>query len=69
MRPIALGHHRYEWLHVIAFVQPTSGEAVTHLCNGLSKTVLAAPLAGSAQMTGAGRERSIVLVLDNAGRH
>jgi hypothetical protein len=54
---------------VIAFVQPTSGEAVTHLCSGLSKTVLAAPLAGSAQMTGAGRERSIVLVLDNAGRH
>src|SRR5215204_3846381 len=25
-RPIALGHHRYKWLYVTAFVQPTSGE-------------------------------------------
>src|SRR5215203_30524 len=25
-RPIALGHHRYKWLYVSAFVQPTSGE-------------------------------------------
>ena len=25
-RPIALGHHRYQWLHVSAFVQPTSGD-------------------------------------------
>jgi hypothetical protein len=22
-RPIALGHHRYQWLYVTAFVQPT----------------------------------------------
>jgi transposase len=25
-RPIALGHHRYKWLYVTAFVQPISGE-------------------------------------------
>ena len=25
-RPRAPGHHRFEWLYVIAFVQPTSGE-------------------------------------------
>src|SRR5918997_287749 len=36
-RPIALGHHRHQWLHVIAFVQPTSGETVWHLASGLSK--------------------------------
>jgi hypothetical protein len=24
--PIALGHHRYKWLYVTAFVQPISGE-------------------------------------------
>ena len=40
-RPIALGHHRYRRLHVVAF----------------------------ARETGAGRERHIVLVLDNAGWH
>jgi transposase len=68
-RPTALGHHRYRWLHVAAFVQPTSGEAIWHLCSGLSKPFFAALLAGFARETGAGRERSIILVLDNAGWH
>ena len=68
-RPIALGHHRYQWLHVAAFVQPTSGEAVWYLCGGLSKPFFAEPLASFARETGAGRERSIVLALDDAGRH
>ena len=68
-RPIALGHHRYKWLHVTAFVQPTSGEAVWFLSTGLSKPFFEALLASFAQQTGAGRERHIVLVLDNAGWH
>ncbi|MDQ3989405.1 MAG: IS630 family transposase [Actinomycetota bacterium] len=68
-RPVALGHHRYQWLHVVAFVQPTSGEAVWYLCSGLSKPFFEALLAGFARKTGAGRERHIVLVLDNAGWH
>jgi hypothetical protein len=25
-RPIALGHHRFDWLHVTAFVSPATGE-------------------------------------------
>ena len=68
-RPIALGHHRYQWLHVVAFVQPTSGETVWYLCSGLSKPFFEALLAGFARKTGAGRERHIILVLDNAGWH
>src|SRR3712207_6602029 len=68
-RPIALGRHRYRWLHVIAFVQPTSGEAVWYLSTGLSKPFFEARLAAVALETGAGRERHIVLVLDNAGWH
>ncbi|NJO54506.1 MAG: hypothetical protein HC829_06395, partial [Bacteroidales bacterium] len=35
-RPIALGHHRFEWLYVTAFVAPVSGEVVWFLSNGLS---------------------------------
>jgi DDE superfamily endonuclease len=66
-RPVALGHHRYQWLHVAAFVQPTSGEAVWYLSTGLSKRFFAELLAAFAREIGAGRERSIVLVLDNAG--
>jgi hypothetical protein len=68
-RPTALGHHRYQWLHVAAFVQPTSGEAVWYLCGGLSKPFFAELLAAFAREAGAGRERRVVLVLDNAGWH
>ena len=68
-RPIALGHHRYEWLQVVAFVQPTSGETVWYLCSGLSKPFFAELLAAFARQTGAGRKRHVILVLDNAGWH
>src|SRR5215213_1034325 len=68
-RPVALGHHRYEWLQVVAFVQPTSGETVWYLAAGLSKPFFEALLAAFARQVGAGRERHIVLVLDNAGWH
>jgi transposase len=68
-RPIALGHHRYRRLHVVAFVQPTSGEATWHLSTGLSKPFFGASLAAFARQAGAGRDRHIILVLDNAGWH
>jgi transposase len=68
-RPIALGHHRYKWLYVTAFVQPTSGEVFWYLSNGISKPFFAALLALFAREAGAGRDRIIVLVLDNAGWH
>ena len=50
-------------------MQPTSGEAVWYLSTGLSKPLFEALLAAFARQTGAGRRRSIVLVLDNAGWH
>ena len=50
-------------------MQPTSGETVWYLSTGPSKPFFAELLAAFAQETGAGRERHIVLVLDNAGRH
>jgi hypothetical protein len=68
-RPTALGHHRYQWLHVTAFVQPATGEAVWCLSTGLSKPFFAALLAAFAREVGAGRGRHVVLVLDNAGWH
>lgn len=52
-----------------AFVQPTSGEAVWFLSTGLGKPLFEKLLAAFARETGAGRERHIVLVLDNAGWH
>ena len=34
-RPLALGHHRFEWLYVTAFVSPSSGETFWYLSNGV----------------------------------
>ena len=68
-RPIALGHHRYKWLYVTAVVQPISGEVFWYISNGVSKPFFAALLALFAREAGAGRERIIVLGLDNAGWH
>ena len=68
-RPIALGHHRYQWLHLTAFVEPTGGETVWYLSTGISKPFFEALLAKFAEETGAGLSRIIVLVLDNAGWH
>jgi transposase len=68
-RPIALGHHRYKWLYVTAFVQPTSGETFWYISNGVSKPFFAALLALFAREAGAGRDRIIVLGLDSAGWH
>ena len=52
-----------------AFVQPTSGEVFWYVSNGVSKPFFAALLALFAREAGAGRERIIVLGLDNAGWH
>jgi transposase len=68
-RPVALGHHRYAWLYVTAFVSPATGETFWYLSNGVSKPFFEALLAKFAEEAGAGRERRIVLVLDNAGWH
>jgi transposase len=68
-RPTALGHHRYEWLYVTAFVLPGTGETFWYVSTGISKPFFAALLALFAQEAGAGRDRIIVLGLDNAGWH
>jgi hypothetical protein len=36
-RPIARGHHRYEWFHVTAFVSPATGESFWYLSTGVDK--------------------------------
>ncbi|MBF0563281.1 MAG: IS630 family transposase [Alphaproteobacteria bacterium] len=68
-RPIALGHHRFEWLHLTAFVEPTSGETFWYLSNAINKPFFEALLAKFAEEAGAGHGRIIILVLDNAGWH
>jgi hypothetical protein len=68
-RPIAHGHHRFDWLYVTAFVSPATGETFWYLSNGVSKEFFEALLETFAREAGAGLSRIILLVLDNAGWH
>lgn len=68
-RPIALGHHRFEWLYVTGFVEPATGRTVWNLSNAIGKEMFEAILADFAKSVGAGKTRRIVLQLDNAGWH
>ena len=52
-----------------AFVQPSSGEVFWYIANGVSKPFFEKLLALFAQEAGAGRDRIIMLVLDQAGWH
>ena len=68
-RPIAPGHHRFDWLYVTAFASPATGETFWYLSNGVSKPFFEALLEIFAREAEAGVGRIILLVLDNAGWH
>jgi transposase len=68
-RPIALGRHRFEWLYLYGFVQPSTGAVVWFVCSTVDTDLLSVVLAAFARTVGAGRDKLVVLVLDNAGWH
>ncbi len=67
--PISLGHHRFQWLYVTAFVGPATGETVWYLTNTVAKALFAGLLDAFAREVGAGPHKRVVLLLDNAGWH
>lgn len=68
-RPVAVVRHRYRWRYLAAFVHPASGRTVWHLATTVSTPVFAAELEAFARAVGAGPDKEIVLVLDQAGWH
>jgi transposase len=68
-RPIAIGHHRFEWLYVTGFVEPATGRTVWNVSNTVGKAFFELVLADFAKSAGAGKKKRIVLQLDNAGWH
>jgi DDE superfamily endonuclease len=68
-RPMALGHHRFEWLYVAGFVEPATGRTVWNIANAVCKELFELILADFAKSVGAGADKRIVLQLDNAGWH
>jgi hypothetical protein len=68
-RPIALGHHRYEWLYIWGFVEPATGTTVWNVSNAVCKEMFEAILADFAKSARAGANKRIVLQIDGAGWH
>jgi transposase len=68
-RPIAKGHHRFQWLYLYGFVRPVTGEVVWFIVEAVDTAVLSLILAAFARDVGAGADKHIILVLDRAGWH
>jgi len=68
-RPVAVGRHRYEWLYLYGFVHPDTGEVVWFVCSTVDTDLFGAVLAEFAETVGAGEDKLVILVLDNAGWH
>ena len=68
-RPITRGAHRYQWLYLYAFVQPSKGEVVWFLFNTVNAAAFQETLKAFAREIGAGKDKIVIVVIDNAGWH
>ena len=68
-RPKAPFRRRYEWLYLYGFVHPQSGEVHWLILPRVDVKVFSLALYHFAEEVGAGKERRILLVLDQAGWH
>ncbi len=68
-RPLCAEDHRYSWMYVYGFVHPHSGRSEWWLLGGVNTPAMSAVLAEFAQVVGAGRDKRVLLVLDQAGWH
>ena len=66
---VAVVQPRYEWLYLYAFVRPRTGQTYWLLLPTVSTTAMSLALREFARDIGAGAERQIILVLDQAGWH
>jgi transposase len=67
--PQACVNWRYEWLWLVGFVQPTTGETYWWIVPYLNWQVFSQLLADFAQHFGVGERKRVVLVLDQAAFH
>ncbi len=68
-RPQAIVQHRYQWLYVYAWVQPTTGASYWLLWPTVSMTAFSVALAEFGRAHGIGPTKRIILVVDPAGWH
>jgi DDE superfamily endonuclease len=65
----AVVRHRYQWMHLYGFVEPQSGKTSWLLMPMVNTAAFSLALAAFAQEQGAGPDKRILLVLDQAGWH
>jgi hypothetical protein len=68
-RPIVLVRPRYQWTYLVGFVRPTTGQTYWLLLPTVSVAAFSRALTEFAQHLGAGPDKHILLVLDQAGWH
>lgn len=68
-RPLARSTHKYRWLYLYGFVRPSSGDVEWWLASRVNIELWQAVLDAFAAALGAGRDKTVILVLDNAGWH
>ena len=68
-RPIAVVQPRYEWSYLHGFVESHSGRSFWWLTNWIDTQAFALVLAEFAAWRGAGADKRVLLVLDQAGWH
>jgi len=68
-RPVVTVQHRYKWMYEYGFVCPMSGQTFWLLLPRVSIAAYTLALAEFAGAIGAGADKQIVLVLDQAGWH
>lgn len=68
-RPIITVQHRYKWMYEYGFVCPASGQTFWLLLPRVSVAAYSLALAEFARAVGAGPDKQVLLVLDQAGWH
>jgi hypothetical protein len=62
-------HPRSRWRYLCAYVHPASGRTHWHLCSGINVELYSRSLAAFALQAGAGPDKELVVVVDQAGWH
>jgi transposase len=68
-RPTARAKRGYEWTYLYGFVRPTTGEVYWLILPAVNKKLFSMALLEFAREVGAGEDKRILLVLDQAGWH
>lgn len=68
-RPAAVSTHKYKWFYLYGFVRPSTGAVEWWVASRVGVALFQQVLDAFARDVGAGPDKTVVLVLDNAGWH